>query len=177
MTVGLEHELNTCSHTHSYTKIAERFIPCSPPVLFPVTFSDAALDHMHAYSQLTSIRLPFLCLRVPKQGSEVMGIFRQSIKVLSRCDSCVCLWVFLLAVTRQRVLFLSICLLCFYGLFFIFPEEVNWHIKISDCFVSELPGESKDDIHPTFFSVLLSFCLLFVVHHGRWYDVANARPG
>lgn len=61
--------------------------------------------------------------------------------------------------------------------FFIFPEEVNWHIKISDCFVLELPGESKDDIHPTFFSVLLSFCLLFVVHHGRWYDVANARPG
>lgn len=69
MTVSLEHEVNTC------TEIAERFIPCSPPVLFPVTFSDAALDHMHAYSQLTSIRLPFLVPPCAQTGIGGHGYF------------------------------------------------------------------------------------------------------
>ncbi len=93
----------TCAPTRSRTEIAGRGnsqqLSNSSLLVSSDIFGSSSGPHTNIFTAYTHARhppLPFLCACacvLLTRGLQVTSIFRPSIKAISRCDSCVCLWV------------------------------------------------------------------------------------
>lgn len=142
------YEQNTCAQTgscpeiagtwHSSRSVSSDIFRCSYGLRMHRSGA------VHAQHSLSPFLVCPLYMSEPKRGLEVRSIFRQSIKVIARCDSCVCLWdcgyASALAassvVTTQFIYFpfplLSMCK----PAPLIFPDKMTPHRHRTSCLVN-----------------------------------------